>query len=1275
LRAGFAKYIVPKKNARAVAMQFDKLMLRIHFSMISNSFIRVSSVFHPWPMFIAIFIFACGFATAADSCFESFDPKKSLTQIEDLHQWFEVIAGQPQGILETRTRLGKCGAIEGLVRLNRPWTQDMALRFALDDYNRLQIHLFRGEQGVTLVYHEDDLQRWAGYITTRKPRGVTPVSWQMSATDDWRNRRTFPKNHDQYELRCLGDEVVLSRGDIGLLRVPFSGQPEEVYFQGKAAFHGLSAIRSGDYRATFGPDRKPAPRNIVPAVVSWTQPSDDEGQAEKQTDGSMRLPLAARSRKRSWMATPIPRDTLNEIVLDVVNASPGSGIYFGNGKDGPKHVLRYVVDRRSRQLCLMARHDDDADQHDFRGLNEFPLPTVTARHWLRLVFGAGQLRWWISPDGVRWSEPAEPIRNLALDVTHFGLHCANRREGSSITLKRISMSELTGIAKLANSELQRQAIARKEPSSIGDWLANVTKQVPAEMDANDWRRACALRTLASGCNRALGNELLLVLANDDATREWPPAEQLRMLDDVALLLEIWDDNALLQRFAKRYQEVGRLAVERDQAGPFSFIRQASMTTPIATRHPFDVASEELLRTELIQLVYGQQWPRIIELGQILRFFQLQQKAPLLDFASSMAVRNLPVTDIAGTSLEKQKEDWRELFVEDVNKDVYNFLAQLRVELDGPNRDDAARTIASIDNGRIVGLAPHWHDKQLFVSLPIAIRCAMRDELLRSTLAAKYADMAALRAQQAMSRFDTDTIALICNQFATTEAAVKSHLWLADHAMAVGQFAEAVQHYRQAEQYAAPPLREHIRGKLMLANALAGEVAAISEPGSLKIGDSSLTHTELEKLAQELAKKVQAASTHIDKATGRDAARRPVPANYNVHRHARLDGPVGNDPNREFVRDVNRRQLNWVDRQLGIRMDGNRMLVCNRFQVAAYDLQSKQRVWQTAPPPGQIQFAQESTFTAAQPLVTQKHIFIRLLYGPGGTLACLDPANGQYRWTVTTEQNEEIVSDPFFLGGRLCSFLLVRQDQQENMLRFATYDQMTGFVEREQDVIPLRDTWRRRRYCELVTIPGGVIVALGGVVANIDSAGRVLWLRKQISLPPDEEPQWAAQNFQPPIVAGDRLHVFQPGVRTLDSLKLDTGELVWSRLFIDLERVIGTDDGKLICQRRDAMFAIDAADGKTLWSQPVEGLTGSVTVGKDGDILCVQRPPGPASDKLLRPRLAWFDSDQGTHRATFELKDLEDTDPRFGPLLVDHDRIWTFWGRGNDPTRDVIELSP
>src|SRR6185295_14150326 len=119
-------------------------------------------------------------------------------------------------------------------------------------------------------------------------------------------------------------------------------------------------------------------------------------------DGGLKLSSPDRPKKRSWSATPLPRTALAEIFLEIADASAGSGIYLGNAKDGPRFVLRYATDRRSKQMCLLVRNDDDVDEHEFRGLHEYPLPVVQRHHWLRLVFGAGQLRWWISPDGVHW---------------------------------------------------------------------------------------------------------------------------------------------------------------------------------------------------------------------------------------------------------------------------------------------------------------------------------------------------------------------------------------------------------------------------------------------------------------------------------------------------------------------------------------------------------------------------------------------------------------------------------------------------------------------------------------------------------------------------------------------------------------------------------------------------------------------------------------------------------------------------------------------------------
>jgi hypothetical protein len=396
--------------------------------------------------------------TFRDLCFIPFDTSKSLPQADDLRQWFDVIAGQPQGIFETKTRLGQCAGIEGIVRLKSPWPNDGALKLALEDYNRLQLHFFRGDTGVTLVYHEDDLFRWSAYTTVRQPRGVTPFRWTLVSTDDQRNRRTSPKNHDHYELRCVDGELILSRGDVVLLTAPLGGPPDDVFFQGKAAFQGIALIRTRDFPGAKLPAFQG--RVIRPSEIPWLQKLDELAATEILPDGGLQLRSPDRPKKRSWSATPLPRESVAELVLEIVDASPGSGIYLGNGKDGPRFVLRYATDRRSKQLCLLVRHDDDLDEHEFRGLNEYPLPVVQPHHWLRLVFGAGQLRWSISPDGVHWAEPVEPIRNLPPEVTHLGLHCVSRQASTGIQLRQIVVRDLPSLPLLVPEQLRQAAIAK-----------------------------------------------------------------------------------------------------------------------------------------------------------------------------------------------------------------------------------------------------------------------------------------------------------------------------------------------------------------------------------------------------------------------------------------------------------------------------------------------------------------------------------------------------------------------------------------------------------------------------------------------------------------------------------------------------------------------------------------------------------------------------------------------------------------------------------------------
>ncbi len=1212
-----------------------------------------------------------------DLCFVPFDTAKSLPQAEDLRQWFDVIAGQPQGIFETKTRQGQAAGIEGIVRLKSPWPADAALKIAFEDYNRLQIHFFRGDAGVTLVYHEDDLFRWAAYTTLRQPRGVTPSQWTLVATDDHRNRRTFPKNHDHYELRCIQGEVVLSRGDVVLLRAPLAGPPDDVFFQGKAAFHGIALVRSTGFPTTDPP--RADGRIIRPVDVPWIQQLDERAGSELQPDGGLRLSSPARPKKRSWAATPLPRDAPSELLLEIDDAAPGAGIYLGNGKDGPRYVLRYARDRRSKLLCLLVRHDDDFDEHEFRGLTEVPLPVVLPHHWLRLVFGAGQLRWWVSPDGIHWAEPVEPIRNLPPDVTHVGLHCVSRAEATGVTLRRMVVRELANLAELAPAELRSQSIARNAVPSLGAWLSDITELTPPGADTNAWRRACAWKTLAAGCPRPVANELLLLLLNDPFTRSLPLDQQLRALGDAALLIDVWDDHGALQKFAQRYFEAGQTSWERDGTAPFSSIRHALMTTPFATRHPLEIATDELLRVELAQLAYARDWSRMREFARELRFFQLHAKTPLLDWGEGLAIRNVAAATSSGVALTKQKDEWRELLVEELNKEVYNALAQLRVELSGAGREDAARAIAAIDQQLTQGIAPHWRDSQLLVSLPAAVREVLQgDQALRDVLAEKYSEVARLRLRQAIDQRDTDAIELAAWQFAPTDAAADARLWLGDQALARGWFSQAAAEYQVAMQTMSPGLLAGVAPRLRLATTLAGQDAGPPLTGTVAIGETRQPAEEFEKLIKELTARqaVELSRRVVGVGPNSRSVPTPKPAAYQVQRRARLDGLVGNDPNREFAKDTARRQLDWVDRQLGIAVEANWMYVNNRFQVAAYDLQSKQRVWQTPQPAGQIQFAQESPFIASRPLLTRDRIWVRLLYGSGATLGCVDRASGQFVWTVTPNPNEEWISDPFFLSDELMCLKLIRTEQQEAVVRLASFDPRTGYAWRERDVVRLRDSWRRRRCCEIAMLDDGLVVQFGGVAVRLDSVGRVLWLRKQTTLPPDEDPQWVTQWFQPPFVVGEKLFVTQPGGRSLECLDRDTGGVIWSKLVLDVERLIGVVDRHLIAQTGRGLTAFNVDDGQTSWTVELPGLTAGVTSSADGGVLAVQRLPIDAARSRFRPRLIWLDPSSGEIRGTAGLPDLEDADPRVGPLVVDQDRIWTFWGRGqNDATRDVVELLP
>src|SRR5262249_37678319 len=155
------------------------------------------------------------------------------------------------------------------------------------------------------------------------------------------------------------------------------------------------------------------------------------------------------------------------------------------------------------------------------------------------------------------------------------------------------------------------------------------------------------------------------------------------------------------------------------------------------------------------------------------------------------------------------------------------------------------------------------------------------------------------------------------------------------------------------------------------------------------------------------------------------------------------------------------RIPWADRQIATAVEGNVMYVTNRFQVAAYDLTSGLRTWQSQPLAGPVQRAQDWALIAMRPLIVGERIFVRQLYSSNPVLICLEKSSGKLLWTAENRDREFIVSDPVFVQGQLVALGMALQPEQQGQLRWCVFDPQTGELLRERQLIRLRNTWGAR----------------------------------------------------------------------------------------------------------------------------------------------------------------------------------------------------------------------
>lgn len=1205
--------------------------------------------------------------------FADFAYDKFLPRTEELKRWFDRTPFELSRV-DTDTRFGKCGQLKGLAKLKAPWLPDSVLRLSLENYNLLKFHFFRGDQGVTLAYYEPEARRWFAYATTRKPGGVRPESYALTASDMLRNQRTGISHGGPFELRCTGKEIILSRGDIVLLRAGFEGTPDDVYFDGSAVFYGIQFARTAD---------PPPAERVSPLAVDIERPADHEWtsrlpkvlEPQKLDNGSVRLATKDAIPQRVEAYMPLPRQRLQEVILQVENITPGAGVYLGRQQGAPYEVIRFHKNPRSSDLIAAPRHWDDVADGEGRLPAEQPTAAVAGkRAWVRLIYGVGMVAWQLSSDGEHWGQFDFGVDWTPGEVTSVGLQVVANRPDCGITLRRVQLRDLTGFAGLVDPALVERAIPAEKAETLGSWLAAIAAEQPTDVAAEDWRRACAVKRLGLGARRALAGPLVDRLLDDAFERRVPPEQYFAAVDEFGRLCTTLSDNTVCATgVMRRYLN----AATRGDV-PFHEAWRRWMSAPLAAPwYDYNLPLETFVRGELVGTLQSKSPEEALAVARRLRFYKLDEQNPLVRWADYRARRELPGRTVTGDPMSRQvKEGWTHPLIEDLNKEAYNVASELRAVFDGENPHDAAKHIARLNPGDVPGLAPSGTDPQLSASAVVAVRAALAAHpQVEQILSNEYQQLAKLRFAEAAASGDLESIRLTTLLFPGTEAGAEAHRWLGDRALVSGWFESAVAEYQRAIADGSSSLARETEPRLRLAAAMTGRDLGSPATAAVSLGDHDLSASDFEALVKELRERKDPAAViarGFSAAESRGAV--PNPTAYQPHARGRLDGPLGERPNEEGARHVNHLKAPWVDRQLAAAVVADTLYVSNRFQLSAFRLSDGGRQWQSAPQGLKNRRSQDFALIAMRPLVFADRLVARMVYGDGLTLVAMDRADGKIRWTNPLKEPETLVSDPFTVRGRLIAITALR-DAQEVRLRWTTFDADTGSVEEQRDLVRLQPLWLDRPCCEFTVTPDGVLLNLAGAVVATDHGGAVRWVRRTLVTPQEEDTRWVLQEYQPPVVSGDRVLIAQPGMRSVDCLDVATGARVWSAVLPEVNGIVGLSGDRVIVKEEKSLLALSAGSGSVLWRRPL-GEVHPTFLCDDSRILSLEREKIEANKERRRNQLFWRDAATGAVVATSPLVDQDGDDPRLGLLLPHGDRLWLFAGKTQtEPDRTLLELVP
>lgn len=1195
----------------------------------------------------------------AEAKFADFALERSTMGVEDLRKWLRPINGKLREVSQGPP------LSEGTHALTSAWYPDMALRLSLLNHNGLRIHVFHGQQGASFELYSQPRLQWASYLARRDGDESSPRHLALVGTDGGRYQRS---GAGTVEMRYVDGRLLLSRGDVNLLAVPLPGPPEDVFFEGLIFWQGITAVRSEPPQLET-PHRPVVLRSRHPGRMAFRSTLPRGSQLNSLADGRLEL-TASDIKSRAAATLPIGEPGLYEVILAVDGPQPGTGVFLADRAGRVLHRVAFAEDSKTGWTTYLATQDERTVKVT-EDPTKRPAQFAAQRQWLRLVVGSGTCKYYVSADGQFWRSSGErPWQNVDTGgVAALGIYCAPGDDERSITLAHAEVREFVSIDHLIPMDLRNRALVLDNADDWSEWLEVVERRRPDEIPLDAWREACAVRTLWGSPPVELSRELLHLLGEAALARAETTGDYVALLGELAELSDTYSD-ARAKEFVQLYFR--RLAEQQLNGGlpDYRQVEHALMAAPIDASINLDAVPAPLVRAELVDYIYRNQWNEAREASTRHRYWyapqaRLGRQTPvleLIDWADALSARRNPLDDSDAPNLPG---DWRHPALVRISKEGYNVMAEFEAALANQSFEDACAIISHANAAAALGLLPDSVERRLLVSLPAAIQQAMQDwPKLKQTMNDKFGPLGRLRIRTAVDAGDSEAVQAATLQFAATEAAAQAHYWLGNRALSSGNFAQAIGHFQRALPDIAADQRPQVSARLRLAAAMVGREVGDAVQVPVEFGGTELSAKEFEQLVQETMRARRGSSPANLQHQNEVDTVLPL-GTYKAEGWAKFAGTKGTDPNQAP------RGLDWPARQTAVTIAQGQMLVSDRFRVSSYRLSDQALMWDVQVPdkPRVHHWPQ----ALMRPLMTQQGIVVRRMLKSGPVLTCLAPNDGKTLWQ--TDPAIAVASDPVWVNHGLYTMTIQARHDRSRQLSLSAYDPETGEAISHRPLILLRDLNDGQYPCNIAAVDNLIYGTVAGSVFCCDVLGQPQWLRRQSWFPEDLDSQWDYQVRTDPLVEQGRVFVTQPGVKAVECLDAHTGRSMWCTTVMDLCRLLGRVADVVLIETESGIRGLDADSGEFRWHFAEKQLLHAQQVGKQR--LLVTRRVDQADGKQA-VQFVWLDPSDGQVVAQSQLESptaIADAKlPMCGPFFAEGNRTWALLGSGDtEAERLIVEL--